>query len=233
MLWQGDAGGALETSRKALALDAKLSGAYPMNAHYREELGIDYEKVGNALENLGDVNGALENYRKELRIFEEQSVTDPASAQFRSDLSSGFFQVASLLARIGKGTTALASSRKALEIRRELSIADPINLWKRWDVIQSYATTSNLLAQTGNRSAALEDFRETETLLADTIDDPTNILLHSYRANAYSEVGESLKIIALDKKTAVGQKRELLLEARSLYQRSWDVFARHAEQVEP
>ena len=129
-----------------------------------------------------------------------------------------------MLARIGEGRAALASSRKALEIRRELSTADPINLWKRWDVIQSYATTSNLLAQTGNRSAALEDYRETETLLANTIDDPTNILLHSYRANAYSEVGESLKIIALDKKTAVGQKRELLLEARSLYQRSWDVL---------
>ena len=224
MLWQGDTSGALETSRKALALDAKLSGAYPMNAHYREELGIDYEKVGNALENLGDVNGALESYRNELRIFEEQSVTDPANAQFRSDLSSGLFQVASLLARIGEGRAALASSRKALEIRRELSTADPINLWKRWDVIQSYATTSNLLAQTGNRSAALEDYRETETLLANTIDDPTNILLHSYRANAYSEVGESLKIIALDKKTAVGQKRELLLEARRLYQRSWDVL---------
>jgi hypothetical protein len=91
-------------------------------------------------------------------------------------------------------------------------------------VIQSYATTSNLLAQTGNRSAALEDYRETETLLANTIDDPTNILLHSYRANAYSEVGESLKIISSDKETAVGQKRQLLLEARRLYQRSWDVL---------
>jgi len=91
-------------------------------------------------------------------------------------------------------------------------------------MIQSYATTSNLLAQMGNRSAALDDYRETETLLANTIDDPTNILLHSYRANAYSEVGESLKILALDKRTGEGQKRELLLEARSLYQRSWDVL---------
>jgi hypothetical protein len=105
-----------------------------------------------------------------------------------------------------------------------LSTADPINLWKRWDVIQSYATTSNLQAQTGNRSAALEDYRETKTLLANTIDDPTNILLHSHRANAYSEFGESLKVLALDKRTAEGQKRELLLEARSLYQRSWDVL---------
>jgi serine/threonine protein kinase/type II secretory pathway pseudopilin PulG len=224
MLWQGDEGGALETSRKALALDAKLSGAYPMNAHYREEVGIDYERVGNALENLGDINGALESYRKELLIFEEQSITDPANAQFRSDLSSGLFQVASMQSRIGEGTAALASSRKALEIRQELATADPINLWKRWDLITSYARTSNILAQTGSRNPALADYRETETLLTNTIDDPTNILLHSYRANAYSEVGESLKRIALDKKTTVREKRELLLEARGLYQRSLDVL---------
>jgi len=74
-----------------------------MNAHYREELGIDYEKVGNAQENLGDVNGALESYRKELRIFEEQSVTDPANAQFRSDLSSGFSRLLACWPESAKG----------------------------------------------------------------------------------------------------------------------------------
>jgi len=77
MLWQGNAVGALAASRKALALDTKLSSAYPMNAHYRQEAGIDFEKVGNTLDNLGDINGALESYRNELRIFEEQPVSDP------------------------------------------------------------------------------------------------------------------------------------------------------------
>ena len=75
MLWQGNAVGALAASRQALALDTKLSSAYPMNTHYRQEVGIDFEKVGNTLENLGDINGALESYRNELRIFEEQSVS--------------------------------------------------------------------------------------------------------------------------------------------------------------
>jgi eukaryotic-like serine/threonine-protein kinase len=224
MLWQGDAVGALATSRKALALDAKLSSAYPMNTHYRQEVGIDYEKVGNTLGNLGDINGALGSYRKELRIFEEQSVTDPANAQFRSDLSSSYLMVGNMLARIGKPADALLHQTRALAIREELARADPLDLWKRWDLIESYAKTSNALAKDGNAVAALDACRKAQALLADTIDDPTNFFLRSYRAYASSDVGEALTIIALDKKTAVGQKRELLLEARSLYQRSLDVL---------
>ena len=98
-----------------------------MNAHYRQEVGIDFEKVGNTLENLGDINGALESYRNELRIFEEQSVTDPANAQFRSDLSSAYLKVESMLARIGKSVDALLHQNKALAIREESATADPLD----------------------------------------------------------------------------------------------------------
>ena len=195
-----------------------------MNAHYREELGIDYEKVGNTQEHLGDINGALDSYRNELRIFEEQSVTDPANAQFHSDLSSGLFEVAGMLARTGEAVAALANSHRALEIRRGLATADPINLWKRWDLITSSATTSKMLAQAGNSKAALDIYREAAALLASTTDDPTNVLLGSYRANAYSEVGESLQTVAAGRTTAAGEKHELLVLARSLFQRSLDVF---------
>jgi serine/threonine protein kinase/tetratricopeptide (TPR) repeat protein len=224
MLWQGDAVDALATSRKALALDTKLSGAYPMNTHYRQEVGIDFEKVGNALENLGDINGALESYRKELQIFEEQSVADPANAQFRSDLSSAYLKVGSMLARTGKPADALLNQNKALAIREEAATADPLDSWKRWDLIESYAKTSNALAKAGNAVAALDACRKTQALLADTIDDPTNVFLRSYRAYASSDVGEALTIIAAGNGTAFAERQGLRVTAEALYHQSADIW---------
>ena len=222
MLWQGASVGALETSRKALALDTKLSAAYPTNAHYRQEVGIDYEKVGNTLANLGDFNSALESYRKELRIFEAQSVSDPANAQFRSDLSSALLKIGSMLTMIGKPADALLHQSRALAIREELATADPLDLWKRWDLIESYAKTSNALAQEGNSVAALDACRKTQALLAETIDDPTNVYLRSYRAYASADVGEALTIIAA--RTAVAERRGLRVTAETLYQQSADIW---------
>jgi non-specific serine/threonine protein kinase/serine/threonine-protein kinase len=224
MLWQGDTAGALVTSRKALALDTKLSSAYPMNTHYRQEVGIDFEKVGNTLENLGDVNGALESYRNELRIFEEQSGSDPANAQFHSDLSSAYFKVGSMLARVGKLADALWNQSKALAIREEAAKADPLDLWKRWDLIESYAKSSNALAKDGNAVAALDACRKTQALLADTIDDPTNVYLRSYRAYASADVGEALTIIAASNRTALADRRGLRVTAKALYQQSADIW---------
>jgi tetratricopeptide (TPR) repeat protein len=220
MLWQGDAAGALATSRKALAMDTKLSSDYPTNTHFRQEVGIDFEKVGNTLENLGDINGALESYRNELRIFEEQSVSDPANAQFRSDLSSAYFKVGSMLAKVGKPADALLSESKALAIREKLATADPLDLWKRWDLIESYAKTGNALANDGNEVAALDACRKTQALLANTIDDPTNVYLRSYRAYASADVGEALTIIAASSRTALSERRGLLDTAEDLYQQS-------------
>jgi serine/threonine protein kinase/tetratricopeptide (TPR) repeat protein len=224
MLWQGDAAGALVTSRKALQLDTTLSSAYPMNTHYRQEVGIDYEKIGNTLENLGDINGALESYRNELRIFETQSVSDPVNAQFRSDLSSAYLKVGSMLARSGKPADALLQQSKALAIRAELATADPLDLWKRWDLIESYAKTSSALANKGDSVAALEAFRKTQALLTDTIDDPTNVYLRSYRAYASADLGQALRLIAANHRTALAERRELRITAEALYRQSADIW---------
>jgi non-specific serine/threonine protein kinase/serine/threonine-protein kinase len=224
MLWQGNAVGALAASRQALALDTKLSIAYPTNTHYRQEVGIDFEKVGNAQENLGDINGALESYRKELRIFDEQSTKDPANAQFRSDLSSAYLKVGSMLARMGNSADALLHQNKALAIREASAKADPLDFWKRWDLIESYAKTSHALAKDRNSGAALDACRKTQALLAETIDDPTNVYLRSYRAYASAEVGEALMIIATGNKTASAERRELCVTAEALYQQSVDIW---------
>lgn len=224
MLWQGNAVGALAASRQALALDTKLSIAYPTNAHYRQEVGIDFEKVGNTLANIGDIDAALESYRKELKIFEEQSVTDPANAQFRSDLSSAYLKVGSMLARTGKPRDALLNQSKALAIREASATADPLDLWKRWDLIESYAKMSSALAKAGNTVGALDACRKTQALLAETIDDPTNVYLRSYRAYASADVGEALTIIADSKKTALVDRRGLRVTAEALYQQSADIW---------
>ena len=129
-----------------------------------------------------------------------------------------------MLARIGKPSEALLHQNRALAIRKELATADLLDLWKRWDLIESYAKTSNALAKDGNAVAALEACRKTQALLADTIDDPTNVFLRSYRAYASSDVGEALTIIAASNRTALAERRGLWVTAEALYQQSADIW---------
>ena len=129
-----------------------------------------------------------------------------------------------MLARIGKPADALLHEHKSLMIRKELATADPLDLWKRWDLIESYAKTSNALARDGDDAAALDACRKTQALLADTIDDPTNVFLRSYRAYAYSDVGEAMTIIAASNRTALAERRELRVSAEALYHQSANIW---------
>src|SRR5258706_1609684 len=112
-------------------------------------------------------------------------------------------------ARIGKSVDALVDQDKALAIREEAARVDPLDSWKRWDLIESYAKTSHALAKDGNAVAALEACRKTQALLAETIDDPTNVYLRSYRAYASADVAEALMIIGAGNKTASAERRGL------------------------
>jgi hypothetical protein len=84
--------------------------------------------------------------------------------------------------------------------------------------------TSNALARDGNAVAALDACRKTQALLADTIDDPTNVFLRSYRAYASSDVGEALTIIAARDRTLLAERRGLRVTAEALYHQSADIW---------
>jgi hypothetical protein len=91
-------------------------------------------------------------------------------------------------------------------------------------LIESYAKTSNALAKDGNAVGALEACRKTQALLEDTIDDPTNVYLRSYRAYATADVGEALTIIAASNRTALAERRGLRVTAEALYHQSADIW---------
>jgi hypothetical protein len=97
-----------------------------------------------------------------------------------------------------------------------LATLDPLDLWKRWDLIESSAKSSNALAKEGEAAPALVMCRKTQSQLAETIDDPTNVFLHSYRAYASSDIGEALMIVAANKRTALAERRGLLAIAEAL-----------------
>jgi tetratricopeptide (TPR) repeat protein len=137
--------------------------------------------------------------------------------------------VGDTLAKLGDTTNALENHRKALLIREALAAADPMDLWKRWDLIESYAKTAKALALDGDAVAALDACRKTQTLLADTTDDPTNAFLRNYRAYASSDVAEALTIIAASNRTALAKRREQWTTAESLYRQS----AETAKDVSP
>ena len=99
-----------------------------------------------------------------------------------------------------------------------------MDLWKRWDLILACAKTSSTLAKIGQGSAALENCRKTETLLRDTTDDPTNVWLRNYRADAFSDLGEALKLIASYETVSINQQRERWIDARNSYQHSLDIW---------
>ena len=60
--------------------------------------------------------------------------------------------------------------------------------------------------------------------MADTIDDPTNVYLRSYRAYASADVGEALRIIAASNRTSLAERRALRVTAEALYHQSADIW---------
>lgn len=149
--------------RKALHLHQALGAAEPGTASYRYAVGVDYEYIGIAFNNLGDLTGdpknyaaALENYRAELKINEALAASDPGNGTYRRILADVYGEVGHAQLNLKRTTEALENFRRALTIFAAIRASDPTNVEAQRDVANAYFAVSQALAQSGDLSAALE-----------------------------------------------------------------------------
>jgi len=81
--WWGDASGALENHRKALALREKFVAADPENQIHQRNLSVTYVNLSRALVLSGDIKGGLESNGKALAIRRALSAANPNNADYR------------------------------------------------------------------------------------------------------------------------------------------------------
>jgi serine/threonine protein kinase len=118
---------ALESYRKALAIQQKLADANPAVTEFQSDLAMSHNVTGAVLIHTGKPEEALTEYRKSLAIFQKLADANPGITQFQSDLAWRHCDIAGVLSQTGEPEEALTEFRKAVAIFQKLADANPAN----------------------------------------------------------------------------------------------------------
>jgi serine/threonine protein kinase len=109
-----------EAYREGIALQEKLTTAFPTDAGYRQDLAVSYYYRGNLLADTNRPEEAEATYRAALTI-REQLVRDfPTVAAYREDLADAYHGLGSLLSDLGRHQEAEQSLHQALALLGKL-----------------------------------------------------------------------------------------------------------------
>jgi eukaryotic-like serine/threonine-protein kinase len=215
----GDLPTALESFREDMKIGVALAQADPQNALARRDLVVGHHKLGKILTAMRDWAGALDHLRRALAICESLSDANPTSAEARSDLSISHFKIGEALAGMGNLNGALQQFRQSLAIDKALSEKDPSNAIARGNMAEGHVYIGDLLLKSRDYAGAAENYRQALRLYQEIADaDPTNAEGQTYLANTYFNLGQATSALAAN------ENRERLQEARSLYQKSRDIW---------
>jgi tetratricopeptide (TPR) repeat protein len=142
---QPDAQRELASSLRRLGdLEMKLSNAEAAFALYREcvsllervpaadadsdrlgELGLSYDRRGQALAQLSREREALESYDKAVALFEAAANADAAEPSWQRNAATTLQKLGDLQGKMGRLDEALHAFRRALSLREGLAVTDP------------------------------------------------------------------------------------------------------------
>lgn len=222
-LADGNPAEALQSLRKAEALDEAVVKENPLNTVYRRELAILYGTIGITSLALNDSKEALKDCRQAVAIFESLVAADPDDASIRRDSAVGYRNLAAALAKNNYTSEARANFKRALKIFQELAASDPNNALVSYQESQTCLRFSTCLSETGDVPNALEKASEatriTEALLATSSDNQSaqNIL-----AQSYLQLGKCQALVA--SKASIDKRADEWREARRWFQKSLDTF---------
>ena len=121
----GDAAGALENHRKALALREALVAADPDNPTTGAILSVTHMNLGRALVLSGDIEAGLESNQKALAICEALLAENPSNADYRRLLAISYQNDGDYRAILHDTGGALESFRKKLALDEQSLADDP------------------------------------------------------------------------------------------------------------
>jgi tetratricopeptide (TPR) repeat protein len=222
----GDAAGGLENCRRGLALFEALAAAAPADTAVRGKLADTHRRIGDILEGaVRDRPGALAAYRKTLNIDEALAAAGPTNATLRYHLMADHFNIGDVQARMGDKTAALASYHQAATIMEPLAAADPANGQYRSALGSVYQRFGAMQAEVGQVDTALAYLRRAlaiqESVLAK---DPSNAMSRAFIADSAAGLGNVYSKLASSAARSRHDRIRYLLEARSWYQRGYDLW---------
>ena len=224
LLELADLPGALDNNRRALSIRAALAKDFPLNADYQRVLSVSYYNQGEILARMHRIQAALDSYRHEVTICEKLHRTDPQNEQYRGDLAYGLIRIGDMLLELANYPGALGNYVRSQDLRAADVKADPSNLWKRSSLIEAKAKICKTLAAAHRRGEAQEPCSSALSLMQTTTLDPNNAAIRSFFGDTYSDLAEAEETLASGKSIGEAERRNHWQAARSLYQRSLEVW---------
>ncbi len=188
----GDSKGALESSRKSLAILEPLSRDEPENQEFRRSLAGTHQQISDILSFSGDTVGAVEHSGEALRLYE--SLPGKASnPKFQRERVTQTYHYANLLKSAGRLDEAEAEYRQAVELSRLLIAASASDPDGKVHLATSLDGLGNVLQDKGDTAGALENRRGGLAIREELARlDPNNAHYRRQLAFSHHNVGLSL-----------------------------------------
>ena len=192
----GDSKGALESSRKALAILDSLSRAEPQNQQVLLALASTHRLISDVLQFSGDTggaDGAVEHSGEALKIYESLAgdlATDP---KFQTERVVQTYHYANLLKLAGALDQSAAQYRQAVSLSQQMIAVNPSALEGKIHLASSLDGLGNVLQEQGDTAGALESRRKGLAIREElTRLDPNNAHYRRQLAFSHHNVGLSL-----------------------------------------
>jgi len=186
----GDAGAALESYRKAVAIRERLSSKKGRAEDERALAGA-YAGLGGALHLAGDHRGALEYDRKALSLRESLLAADPSSLEYRRLVAASYATLGVSLYQVGeKGV--LEYRERALAAYQDLVSSSPATAEDHRGLALAHIRMGSFKVRDNKVDEGIEYYqnalRAVETGLRVN---PQNAMLRSTAATAHSAMGSA------------------------------------------
>jgi eukaryotic-like serine/threonine-protein kinase len=194
----GDSRGALQSSRKALAILESLARTEPENQQVRLALASTHQQISDVLDFSGDTAGAVAHSGEALKIYEGLAGNLATDPKFQTERVIETYHYANLLALTGVLDEATAEYRQAVELSQRIiaansSDADSSKQEGKIHLASSLDGLGNVLQEKGDTAGALENRRRGLAIREElTRLDPNNAHYRRQLAFSYHNVGLSL-----------------------------------------
>lgn len=208
----GDSRGALESSRKALAILESLTRTEPENQKLRLDLASTHQQISDVLDFSGDTAGAVAHSGEALKLYEELAGSLASDTKFQTERVIQTYHYANLLKLTGVLDQATNEYRQAVELSQRIIAADSSKQESKVHLATSLDGLGSVLQETGDTAGALENRRRGLALREELARlDPNNAHYRRQLAFSHHNVGLSL-VAAGDLASALAQfKQELVL----------------------
>jgi serine/threonine protein kinase len=189
----GDAAGALEDYRKALAVYQSILAEKGSDKRARRGATMVQLRIGDAEVQRDELKEGMANYRGALATAEELSDADPTNAEGRRLLGLAYRKLGGVEEELGDYKQALHDYTAASAINEALMTADPTNAQASMNVVISLRESGDLLYKMGDRATALVKYqRATDILAKRSAAEPKNILARGRYSEMLIIFGQAL-----------------------------------------